>query len=234
MAYAFDSTGDSFSELQERVLANSFNSTRYLEVVKAELNAGVEQVCKRLSLFRSFAICAHSSSGAVTQPAAPFWRVEELWTASATSGTTEADFARYAQRKLEPLPWRSAGGLRTGSLPLYYTARRLRAPGTRAPSLQITIVPATSAGYVAIAGLQRPAVMSLDADVTGLGDDLDRAVLAYAKARCFELEDDFQMSQQWDARFETMLREGAVDFVADGPKVTPGAWDDDMTADGGR
>lgn len=239
MAYVFNGAGaETFATLQDQVLGNSFSVTRMQGHARLALNDGVEQVIRRLGVGRGGAVCDYADNGFVIQPAAPegtFFRVEGVWLAPPeASGSTYTQAARWARTELEPVPWDNPAGI-TGDTPTFYTARRQAAWGVfdRKHSMLIHVLPCTRAGKVAIVGLQRPPIMVNPGDVTCLDSDLNRAVVAYAKARLFEQEDDFQMSQQWDARFNTILAEGAYDAVSDGPRQTSGS-EDFFSSDRGR
>lgn len=221
------------AELRTRVLGNSFGAGRYATTVDAELNDAVTEVCRRLDLHRSSDILDYDAAGLVTPPSPPFFRVEAVWLAAPDAvGSGDAAIARYAQRQLEPLPVAGPAGLGVGE-PRYYVARR--APGADAyPQVQIQVFPVGTAGLVAVQGLARPPRMAGDTDTSGLGGDFDRALVAYAKARCFDIEDDFEAAAVWDARFAAAIVSlGAAD-LDDGPHVTPGLEDDGYTPNAGR
>jgi hypothetical protein len=115
--------------------------------------------------------------------------------------------------------------LTDGSGAVTFTARRSDS-GTRLPGLTIEVGPVTGAGTVVIQGLRRPAIMDGDSDTTGLGADLDNAVVAFAKARLFELEDDFEAARAWDDRYERYLHVASQVTHNAAPVVTPGTWYD--------
>jgi hypothetical protein len=113
--------------------------------------------------------------------------------------------------------------------PLYYLVRRAAAPSGFSPQADLRIVPPGSGGFVAVKGLQRPAVMAADTDLTGLGAEFDAAVMCFAKAACFDNEDDFDAAAQWRQRYEVELRqilEGGVDGDDDSPDTVDGMWSD--------
>jgi hypothetical protein len=236
VTYVFDSTsGATFGQLQDLVLTNAFSASRYTEFSKAWLNDAVTDVCRKLRVQRNMTVLNYDATGLVAQPATPFFHLEELWLAKAgSSGSGEQAFAANAIAKLEPLPTRSTAPV-VGTTPVFYTARRAAAPASRYPQLRIVVLPVAAAGQVAIVGLQRPTVMAATGDLTGLGADLDDAVLAFVKARMFRNEDDVDMSTFWQAEYERCLR-GAVwlENHSDGPSTTPGTWDDGLLPDGGR
>lgn len=234
MTYVFDPASSATrAQLAEMVWGNTFSSTRYAEFISAWLNDGVLDICRRLRIHRSYAILDVAAGGLVTQPASPFYHVEALWTATGATGTGEAAFGAQVQTRLEPLPQPSTAGY-TGSTPIVYTARRVTHPTQRYTGLQITVIPQVAAGKVGIVGLTRPPVMDTDDDVSGLGADLDDALIAFAKARAFRQEDDFEMSNAWKVEYEGSLRSALfVPEINEGPITTPGSWDDGY-ADGGR
>lgn len=230
MAYTFDpASGATRGQLVDLCTLQSFGAARYAELLKAWLNDAVLEICKRLDAVRGAAICPFDANGIVTQPAAAFFKVNEVWLCNAgATGTTETAIRAAARYPLAPL----AVGHTTlidralpVNSPLYYVARRGVAGTGRGTPLQLVIEPASSAGTVGIVGLQRPPVMAADTDVTGLGADLDEAVIAFAKARAFRQEDDFEMSNAWKNEFEAALRGGADIGSRDGPIVTPGLED---------
>lgn len=227
MAYSFDATsGETRDDLVELVIASSFSAARYTAMVQKWLNDAVTDVCRRLKIQRAYEVLAYDASGLVVQPERPFFHVEELWWASAGAlASGERDFISRAELRLEPLPEGTDLTRMRSSSPFWYSARRV-AYTSRYPQLQIVVLPTTTAGFVAIKGLQRPAVMDAAGDLSGLGADLDDALVAYAKARCFRNEDDFEMSKLWQGEYELELR-GVVQLEndSDGPDVVPGTWD---------
>jgi hypothetical protein len=71
--------------------------------------------------------------------------------------------------------------------------------------------------------------MAADTDLTGLGAEFDAAVMCFAKAACFDNEDDFDAAAQWRQRYEVELRqilEGGVDGDDDSPDTVDGMWSD--------
>lgn len=219
-------SGATRAELAELVLAQNFNPARYADKVNRWLNDGVLEVCKRLGVVRAAAICAFDATGVVTQPATPFFKVNEVWIVdSGASGTTEAAIAAAARWRLAPLPTDHVALTGRAVQPAFYTAQRGGAATGRHVPLQITV--GTSApGRVGIVGLQRPAVMDEDTDVTGLGADLDEAVVAWATSRAYRQEGDVDVARYWrDEEFTLALRSGVDVGVADGPIVTPGLED---------
>ncbi len=226
MSYTFDATsGATRDQLVDLVIANSFSATRYTEFVHGWLNDAVTDVCRKMRLHQGIEILDYDEAGVVEQPTQPFFHVEELWLAYGNAtGSGEQAFATYARTRLVPLRGRGTAGM-GGTTPTWYTTRR-EAVTNRYPQLKITVVPATAAGKVAIIGLQRPAIMDSADDVSGLGADVDRALVAYCKARAFEAEDDFEMSQQWEVKYMAAMRDAEwIEGDDDGPHVVEGAWD---------
>ena len=226
MSYVFDpSSGATRDQLVELVIANSFSAGRYTEFARTWLNDAVTDVCRKLQMQRGIEIRDHDVAGVVSQPTQPFFHVDELWLAHpSATGTGEQAFAQYARTRLVPLRDRGTAGM-VGTTPNCYTARRV-AFTNRYPQLQLTVVPASAVGKVAIIGLQRPAVMDQAEDVSGLGADLDDALVAFVKRRCFRAEDDTDMANFWQAEYLSALRD--ADWLQaddDGPHVVEGAWD---------
>jgi hypothetical protein len=228
VAYTFDPTsGDPRSMLAERVVFNSFSSTRYAEFVKRALNDAVTAICRRLEQNEAYEVLSYAgATGAVADPVLPWFRIDEVWSASATAAASgEVAFASVANYPLQPIDDHVLGTM-TPTSPLYYIVRRRKSPTGFVPKLDLIIAtPPAAGGFVAVRGLQRPAVMDADGVVTGLGADLDGAVVAYAKARCFDNEDDFDAADRWTLRYETRLREAIEGGVqVDGPDVVEGTW----------
>lgn len=232
MSYTFDPTdGDTFANLRERVVFNSFSTTRYAEFTKRALNDAVTQICRKLALFETYEVLAYAATtGLVDDPAQAWVRIGEVWSSTATAAASgEHAFAAAANYPLSRIQAQDLGAMQVGSGPYSYIVRRRKAPASAGFSTKLDVIvapPSTSAGFVAIKGLQRPAVMDDDADVTGLGAELDMACVAYAKAEAFDNEDDFEASAIWRSRFNDELR-AAVDGgdEDDGPDVVDGAWD---------
>lgn len=223
--FTADAGGDTFLELQDLVLGNTFSAVKYREQSKKLLNDAVTEACRKLRVHRAQAVCAFSAAGVVTQPTTPFFRIDEVWlAATGATGTGEQAMATYAASKLEPLPAASPAEMGGGE---FYVARRKLDPTTRYPQLEIVVVDPGAAGSVVISGLQRPAVMDEDTDLTGLGADLDWAVVAYAKAKLFLLEDDPEMAGVWANEFQGALNTAAQTSHQDGPDITPGTYEDD-------
>jgi hypothetical protein len=227
MAYTFDAaSGESLSDLVEMFTSQSFSAARYGELAKRWLNDGVLEVCKRLQVMQGAAICDYAATGIVTQPASPFFVVHEVWMVHPNaSGSTVAAISAAERCPLAPLPPDRRTFVGRGSAPCFYNAQRAGAVSGQGVPLQITIAPAVAAGRVGIVGLQRPPLMAMNADVTGLGADLDDAVVCWAKSRAFRNEDDAEMSGFWRSEFEAALRSGAMVGTDDGPVVTPGLED---------
>lgn len=228
MAYTFDPTsGETRASLASRVTLNSFSETRYAEVAKRALNDAVTTICRRLNQIEAHEVLSYDANGVVADSALPWFRILEVWAGSATAPAVgEKAFATAANYALQPLPDHYLGAMYVGAGPLFYIARRRTSPTGFAPQLDLRIVPPGAAGFVAVKGLQRPAVMATDAAVTGLGADLDRAIVAYAKAQCFENEDDFDAADRWMQRYEIALREAIEGGTSDDqPMVVNGTWD---------
>jgi hypothetical protein len=240
MTYVFDSTtGATFAQLQALVLTNAFGATKYTEFSKTFLNDAVTEACRRLRLQRTYWILGHGADGEVVMPTYPFWLVEEVWRAASTATSSVSPvsaqlFMQSVTDKLEPNPSQSPAALDGYNVPAFYMARRAASPVTRYPQIALTVVPAAAEGRVAVAGLVRPPVMVTDGDTTGLGADLDWAVVCWTRARLFALEDDPEMQAFMTAQFEDGVRSAGVAVVADGPAVTPGTWEDGFVADKGR
>jgi hypothetical protein len=237
MSYTFDgTTGDTFAQLQERVTFNSFSSTRYAEFVKRALNDAVTDICRKLDIQQESIILTYDSSGAVAAPtgSAPFWKVNSVWTVPSTAPTYpatgssgETAFVAQAMYELRPVKVEDLRGLghATSTLPLVYTVRRQKNTNTPYPRVAIDVQPAGSGGSVMVVGMTRPAIMDSDLDTTGLGADLDRAVMAYAKAQCFDNEDDAEMASYWRQQYRAELYDATTGGVGDAePDVVEGAW----------
>jgi len=227
VSYVFDPTsGDTRAELAERVVFNSFSASRYAELVKRALNDAVTAICRRLEQNEAYEVLSYSGTGAVADPTLPWFRIDEVWSASATAAASgEVAFASVANYPLQPIDDHVLGTM-TPTSPLYYIVRRRKSPTGFVPKLDLIIAtPPAAGGFVAVRGLQRPVVMDADGVVTGLGADLDGAVVAYAKAQCFDNEDDFDAADRWTLRYETRLREAIEGGVQDdGPDVVEGTW----------
>lgn len=226
MTFTFDATsGATLEDIKSQVLDGSFRESRHGELIEQYANDAVQDICRKLGIQRASVICA-VVDGVVTQPAAPFFRVESVWAASSSATVDEEGdsvAATQGQIQVWPLTVNAAEVSPTGSQwPRWYTARR-SSPNGRYTSLRIQLTPAVGSRVI-ITGLRRPAVMDSDDDVTGLDAELDAAVLAYCRARCFEIEDDPQMAQYWDGRYDLILRDVSRPVIADGPVVTPGSW----------
>lgn len=226
MAYTFDATsGATLAKIKEQVLDGSFREARHGEMIEQYANDAVGDICRKLGIQRASVVCA-VVDGVVTQPAAPFFRIESVWAASSSATVDEEGdnvAAEQGQIQVWPLTVSAADLSPTGSQwPRWYTARR-SSPNGRYTSLRVQLTPAVGTRVI-LTGLRRPAVMDSTDDVTGLDAELDTAVLAYCRARCFEVEDDPQMAQYWDGRYDTLLRDISRPVVADGPVVTPGTW----------
>ena len=231
MPYTFDpASGATRTLLSDLVLTNTFSSSRYGELVKAWLNDGVQDVCRRLDLLKGYEVLA-VTNGIVAQATLPFWRVDEVWTASGPAASTEAAFRQQASRWLEPIPYDSPAlaGSNNGE-PCWFTVRKAPIAG-RYSTLQIGVHPA-GASFVAVAGRQRPAIMDADADTSGLDAELDDAIVAYVKARCFRNEDDFEMAASWQQEYMSQLGAYAT-TPHSGPIVTPGTWEQTSPRSGG-
>lgn len=240
MTYTFDpASGATFNQLKEMTLTNAFSPAKYSELAETFLNDGVTEACKRLGVNRTYWILDHNSSGVVTMPNLPFWRVEEVWRADSSASSSavpvSASAYAYASRdRLEANPWISPAEASGYSTPAFFTVRRAQSPTSRYPQVALTVMPCTAAGKVAVTGLVRPPVMSVDTDLSGLGADLDWALVSWAKARLFALEDDPEMFRFNMDQFEDGLRTASFDVLGGAPKVTPGTWEDGVTADAGR
>ena len=231
MSYTFDSAdGDTFANLQERVTFNSFSSTRYAEFVKRALNDAVTAICRKLGLFETYEVLAYAATtGLVDDPTQAWVRIEEVWSSTATAAAAgEYAFAAAANHPLSRIQAQDLGSMQVGFGPYHYIVRRRKAPASAGFSTKLDVIvapPSSTAGFVAVKGLQRPAVMDADDDVSGLGAELDMACVAYAKAEAFDNEDDFEAAAIWRSRFDSALREaveGGNDD--DGPDVVEGTW----------
>ena len=222
--------GSSLNTLKDMVLANTFSTSRYGTLVTRWLNDGVMDICRRLDLLKGYEILA-VADGVVAQANLPFWRVDEVWTADGPAASTEAAFRQQSNHWLEPIPYDSPAlaGSSNGT-PAWYAVRRVTGASPFS-TLQITLHPGGSS-FAAIAGRQRPEPMVVDEDSSGLDYELDDALVAFAKARCFRNEDDFEMSAGW--KQEYMERLGAYSSAPhSGPVVTPGTWEQTSPRPGG-
>ena len=242
--------GATFADLRARVLRGSFSSSRYLEDTKAALNDAVLEVCKRLRIHPRRKVCTYGVTEVAGTVALPdntvdhFWRIEGVWLASASAVADTEDESRIAGwsvRRLAPLD-RDPADLEGGTQPTYYTFKRYEGDSTSAGTqghalpvrLRVGPVAVTAQGRVIVQGYTKPSPMNGDTDFSGLGSDADRALIAYARARLFELEDDDKMAVFWDDRFEQAIRSMAQGgIVMDGPMVTPGLEDEGATAEYG-
>lgn len=229
MSYTFSTTGETRASLLQRVVFQSFSETRYTEFTKRALNDAVTAICRKLGVFEAYEVQAYDSSGIVTVVSArPWFRIDEVWTTNATQASQgEAAFMAAASVPLQRLAHHEVGAVGAGSGPVGYIVRRAQSPSGLAPVADLRVLPpAAAGGFVAIRGLQRPPVMDSDDDPTGLGAELDGAVVAFAKAACFDNEDDADMATYWRNRYDAELRqatEGGDDN--DGPDTVDGMWD---------
>jgi hypothetical protein len=228
MTYTFDAAdGETRASLAERVTFNSFSSARYGEYVKRALNDAVTAICRRPGFGEGYEVQPYDVTGLVVPPSRSWIRVDEAWTTNATAAAVgDYAFIAAASTPLRPLTDHDLGSLGVGGGPIGYNVRRAAAPLGFSPALDVHVLPAGTAGFVAIKGLQRPLVMDSDADGTGLGAEFDGAVVAYAKAACFDNEDDFDAAAQWRLRFDAELRqlsEGGIN--PDGPVTVDGMWE---------
>lgn len=232
MTYQFDpSDGDTFAMLQERVVFNSFSATRYAEFVKRALNDAVTETCRKLGLFESYEVLAYAAStGLVDDPTQSWVRVEEVWSSTATvAAAGERAFAAAATYPLGRVRSQDLGSMQVGGGPLAYIVRRRKAPVAAGFTTKLDVIvtpPPGNGGFVALKGLQRPAVMDGDDDVSGLGAELDVACVSWAKAAAFDNEDDFEAANVWRQRYADALRDAvAGGDEDDGPDVVDGTWD---------
>lgn len=228
MTYTFSASGETRASLAERVAFNSFSASRYAEYVKRALNDAVTAICRRPGFGEAYEVQPYDATGLVVPPARLWLRIDEVWTTNATQAATgEAAFIAAAGVPLRRFADHEIGGTGVGGGPIGYTVRRTTAPTGFAPAVDVHVLPPTATGgLVAIKGLQRPAVMDADDDVTGLGAELDGAVVAYTKAVCFDNEDDFDAAAQWRLRYEAEIRQATEGGdSSDGPDTVAGMWD---------
>lgn len=214
-------SGATLADLRGYTLTQSFSSTRYSTLINRWLNDAVLEVCRRLNIIQGAEILAFDATGRVSAPSLPFFRVREAWLCTPQStGFDEAAIALAAMCKLHPMPWDQAINTSRIGAPQYYSTKR---GSTTAVEVRVIT---TAPGKVGIVGQQRPEAMLVDTDISGLGADLDDALVAFAKARAFRQEDDFEMSNAWKGEFELSLRTAAFDPADDEPQVTPGTWNE--------
>src|SRR5438067_4932932 len=140
MTYTFVPTsGETRGSLSARVTFQSFSDTRYAEFVKRALNDAVTAICRKVGYHEAYEVLAFDATGAVTQSAAPWFRVDEVWFASATAAATgESAFMVAASYPLQRLTDHVLGALSTGT-PLYYIVRRATTPTGFVPQLDLRI-----------------------------------------------------------------------------------------------
>lgn len=235
MTYIFSATsGATREQLRDLVVQQSFSPGRYAELANLWLNDAVTEVCRRLDIVHGALVLPYDASGLVTQgtpPSNQFWRVDAVYPVDANAtGFNEQTVRQAARYQLTPLPWDQAlAPLSNAGRPCYYSVRRgfeiaNGGSGRNAP-VAIRVSPVLAAGKVGVVGQLRPAAMTTDTQTSGLGADVDDALVAFAKARAFRQEDDMDMSNAWRGEFEAALRTLSTSPVEDGPVITPGTWD---------
>lgn len=211
-----------YAELQTAALFNTFSSARYLTYMQRFLNDGVLDICQQFNLFPSVEAAAFSGSSAVTLTQT-FWKVNEVRLGRTYTGLNPNSIAAdVTYQTLAPAGTVvSSGSPGVPTVDGYYYFKYLPADGSQFS------VSLPSSGVVVVQGYTRPTLMSSDSHVSGLPNECDDALVAFARARAFRYEDDFQMAQFWKAEYEARLREIARTFEpTSGPDVIPGCWDD--------
>lgn len=209
-----------YAELQDAVLFNSFREG-YRTIVARYLNEGVSDLCRRLELFAVQKVVATDASGVVELP--QMFRVDAVFLADGAA-TEDPQLVRTQTRyQLQPM------GLRQAAMDVMTPGG-----GTESAAYRVTTVASAtgvatrietfpSAGFIAVTGLEKPTAMSLDADTSGLSPELDGALIAYARMRAFQAEDDMALAGQWGGEYERALRNVAIQRIpSDAPIVTPG------------
>jgi hypothetical protein len=77
-----------------------------------------------------------------------------------------------------------------------------------------------------------PSVLALDADVPVMPVDWHHLLWVYAVWLCYEGDDDAQMGQYWQQRFNTELSQFSADVKfpdSDGPNQASSMWDSDKS-----
>lgn len=221
-----------FLELQDAVLFNAF-AERYRTPAKGYLNRAVREVWRRLELGKQRHVLPYAVGGIVTPVTdLDLLRVDEVWTATGPTATGDAAFNTQSQRRLIALDddESSADVSAWRGPPLGYQLR-LSVPADTAGGTglglvsQIVVSPARTAGFVAVSALIGPGeLMAADDDASPLGPELDDTLIAFARQRCFQSEDDFENAANWNAEFERGLRAVGLAKLGRGEAAqTPGS-----------
>lgn len=222
-----------YLEMQDEVLFNSFDALKFRSRIKRWLNDGVNELCRRVGLMKIYEVCAYDSAGVVTF-VQRFHTVQEVWVANGPIASTAAAVAGQSTYRLAPMPYASPvlAGTEQGLAGFYIVEH---AGNTTGPGIAMRIVPHAASGFVSVTGKGTPAPMSTDASTSGIGQEFDEILIAFARSRAFRAEDDFEAAREYMADFDRGIRYASMAKRAhqDGPDLVGGMWSDETPFTGG-
>jgi hypothetical protein len=210
-----------FEELQDEVLFNTFDDSKYRVRAGRALNAGAREVASR-TLWGWATVTLSPAAGVVSLGSPPSW--------STIKGCWQVDPQGNRLRRLQ-----SAGDF---SMPAAQTAWGDDPPDRVGlnPEGQFFVYlddsgeqwlkVADDVTLVRVDGYRLPAAMVDPGDVSALGTDADEALVSFARAQLYKREDDPEMYAALMADFERELKGFAKRTRPNqsGPKLTPGMW----------
>lgn len=212
-------SGATLAQLRTEALFNSFG-TRYNDYADQALNKAIIAVCRRLQLAQVDAVVAYDVDGVAYS--GPRWsRIDSVWLASGPATQEGQPYRRQAIRPLERLAHGVAGADFAPGDPVGWEA--LRSVDSTGQYLALRIWPAEGAGFVSVSGHGFPPLMADDSDTSGLGLELDDALVAFARRSLFLREDDAQAAAMWAAEYERVLQTASLARMESrAPRQTPG------------
>lgn len=200
--------GATFLELQNQVLHDDFNPTKYRDLVKGWLNEALHRIYRTTNLAdadneQSITLTAGTATYALPSRSV---RIESLRT---------AEGAALSEVPIHDIDMR---GTATGEPSLYALV---------GDGIHLHPTPQTSGGVLWLRYRYNAADMVDDEDVPALDPDYRHLLVEYARSRAFRLEDDPQMAAYWFGEWQRDLQELRADLQRRSTgriRQIPGMW----------
>lgn len=211
-----------FKELQDDVLFNTFDESKYRAKAAQQLNKGAQRLAQRV-LWGWSQVTLPVTAGVAVLPSPGFSVVRDVWLADAAGVPAQhlvpaGDFGipAVAPAEADLLP----GGQQLLEDGFFFATLGADA----VVSLRLT----PQASFVRVDGYRFPAVMVDDSDACELGEAAAEALTSFARAQLFKREDDPEQYANYMADFDREVKGYAqlARLATAGPHITPGTWGD--------
>lgn len=142
-----------FSQLTDEVMFNAFQGADFTVRAQRFLNEAVNEVGRRVGVFlKAYEVAPFDATGLIATTV-PFFRVEEVWTATGPAATTAPALVTQATRRLRPISQDSGAMFASSGAPMGYQTEHV--PSDR-PLVLIRLFPSGSTGFAGVVGRALP------------------------------------------------------------------------------